>query len=186
MLYNIKKSIEQIDKRRKDEEYRLLAYELESFIIDYSSADGEMPMDDKSGKLLLAQRVLDQSELMKVFAKIRPVLIHLGMNEGLKGFRLIEACVLEALRLLQSRGTFSMKEVYPAVAERFGINTDNCERLCRYACRDIIPTRDFAVRYPFFEALTHRTYESVTVKELIEALADYVHKECCFTSKYTK
>lgn len=186
MLYNIKKSIKQIDDRRKNKEYRDLAYELESFIIDYSSNDNGSFTDDKEGKLLLAQKVLDESEHMKVFSRIRPVLIRLGINEGLKGFRLLEACVVEALRIYQNCGVFSMKDVFPSVADKFGISSVNCERLCRYACKDIIPTRDFAMEYPFFEALTHRTYEPVTVKELVETLVNYVHLECNFTSRYTR
>ncbi len=186
MLYDIKKSIEQIDKRRKNEEYRDLAYELESFIIDYSSNGDVSFTDDKDGKLLLAQKVLDESEHMKVFSRIRPVLIRLGVNEGLKGFRIIETCVVEALRIYQDCGMFSMKDVFPSVADRFGISAENCERLCRYACKDIIPTREFALEYPFFEALTHRTYEPVTVKELVETLVHYVHLECNFTSRYTR
>ena len=71
-----------------------------------------------------------------------------------------------------------MKDVYSVVANDFGITSHNCERLCRYACNEVVADREFAKRYPCFEQLTHRTYERVTVKELVDLLSGYVITKC--------
>ena len=48
----------------------------------------------------------------------------------------------------------------------------------RYACKGVVPSREFSQKYPFFEVLTHRTYEEVTVKELVDILVKYVITKC--------
>ena len=167
----------------KSDEYRDLVYDLESYIIDMSFPNGEGEDSGRQsylGKVELVGQVLDEREKEKVFSKIRPILLKLGMHECIKGFRLIECCVLEAARLASSGIEYKMKDIYPVVAKSFGINSHNCERLCRYACRGIVPTREFSQKYPFFEELTHRTYEEITVKELVDILVKYVLVKCNF------
>ena len=182
MLYDIERTIKMMDKAAGSDEYKDLVYDLESFIIDLAfDDDGDGVNPEKQsylGKLELMNQVRDQREGEKVFAKIRPVLVHLGIPEGIKGFRLLEACVLEAARLAVSGKDYRMKDVYPVVARQFSINSHNCERLCRYACLSVNPDRAFAQKYPFFEELTHRTYEQVTVKELVDLLVKYVLLKC--------
>jgi hypothetical protein len=155
-------------------------YDLESFIIDVSFDEENENPEKQSylGKLELVNAVRDKREGEIVFSKIRPILVNLGIHEGVKGFRLIEACVLEAAREKLARGTYIMKHVYSVVAKNNSINAHNCERLCRYACLSACPNRTFAQKYPFFEELTHRTYENVTVKELVDLLVRYVLSKC--------
>ncbi|MBQ7399901.1 MAG: hypothetical protein IJW06_05540 [Clostridia bacterium] len=185
MLYDIERTIKRMKDTKDGDEYKDLVYDLESFIIDMS-----FPEDDENGaqkrsylgKIELVGKVLDEKETEKVFSKIRPVLLQLGIHECIKGFRLIEMCTLEAARIASSERTYQMKDIYPIVAKKFGITAHNCERLCRYACRGIVPSRDFAQKFPFFEELTHRTYEEVTVKELVDILVKYIIVKCNFRS----
>lgn len=181
MLYDIERTIKRMKDDREADEYKDLVYDLESFIIDMSfSQDDENDIQKRSylGKMELVGRVLDEKESEKVFSKIRPVLLKLGIHESIKGFRLLEMCALVASRITLSGRAYQMKDVYPVVAEKFGITAHNCERLCRYACKGIVPTREFSQKYPFFEVLTHRTYEEVTVKELVDMLVKYVVAKC--------
>ena len=178
MLFDIERTIKKMDKNIKSDEYKDLVYDLESFIIDYSYDNGDALSSNDAerqsylGKIELVNKVLDERESEKVFIKIRPVLLQLGINEGVTGFRLLEGCVLEAARMIVTFGTYKMKDIYPIVAKNNSITAHNCERLCRYACGNIVPGKEFARKYPFFEALTHRTYEAVTVKELVDVISE--------------
>ena len=182
MLYDIERTIRKLDKNSASDEYKDLVYDLESFIIDIAfdeESENENPEKQSYlGKLELVNQVRDKREGEKVFSKIRPILVSLGIHEGVKGFRLIEACALEAARQKLSVGDYRMKDVYGVVAKHYSINAHNCERLCRYACLSVNPDRAFAQKYPFFEELTHRTYENVTVKELVDLLVRYVLSKC--------
>lgn len=184
MLYDIERKIKSTEKNVKSEEYKKLLYELESYIIeltynaDENSSDGDAEKQSYIGKKELAAKVLDENESIKVYSKIRPILLKLGIPEGNKGFRLLEACVLEASRRTVETGTYRMKDVYPVVAKQFSITPHNCERLCRYACDSAMPDREFAKSYPVFEILTHRTYEKVTVRELVDLLVCYIVSRC--------
>lgn len=183
MLYDIEKSIKRLDNSRKSDDYKNLVYDLESFIIDitYKEEDESVCSAEKQsylGKVELVNKVLDEHEEKLVFSRIRPVLSELGIRETVKGYRLMECCILEASRKIVNDGRYVMKEIYPNVAKSFGISAHNCERLCRYACSNIKPTAYFARKYPFFEELTHRTYENVTVKEIVDIFAKYVVLKC--------
>ena len=184
MLYDIERKIKSVGKNVNSDSYKELLYDLESYIIEliYASDDDDCESDAEKqsyiGKRELVNKVLDENENTKVCSRIRPVLLKLGIHEGNKGFRLIEACVLEAARQTIENGNSRMKDVYPVVAKAFSITAHNCERLCRYACDEAQPDREFARSYPFFEELTHRTYEKVTVKELVDLLVSYVLAKC--------
>lgn len=185
MLIDIEKTAERIERERNDRSYKDLVYDLESFIIDlfYGESDSDAVKQAYNGKISLVGSVINEKETAKVFSKIRPILVELGMREEIKGFRLIETLVLEAARCIQSGKTYYMKTLYPIVAQRFGISAHNCERLCRYACTFIEIPRDFSIKYPFLDEITHRTYEKVTVKELVDILANYLVFKCKFKSK---
>ncbi len=178
MLYDIEKSIKRMNGKYKSDEYRELVYDLESFIIDLvyenENADSSAERQSYLGKVELVNKVLEEKEEETVFSAIRPILCGLGVNESVKGFRLIEYCVLEAARRTSEGKGYIMKDIYPVAASKFGITAHNCERLCRYACESITPTVSFARKHPFFEELTHRTYEAVTVKEIVDLLVKYV------------
>ena len=118
-----------------------------------------------------------------MYGEIRPVLCELGIPESVKGFRLLEECVLEAARKTVSGDAYLMMDIYPIVASKFDITPHNAERLCRYACDYVTPTRMSVRKYPFLEPLTHRTYENVTVKELVDLLVSYVAVKCKFKKK---
>ncbi len=188
MLHDVERKIKKINNTAKSDEYKDLVYDLESFIIDMTYSDGGKENVDRQsylGKIELVGQVLDEREKEKVFSRIRPILVKLGIHESIKGFRLIENCVLEASRLSAGGIEYKMKDVYPIVAKAFGITSHNCERLCRYACKGIVPTKEFSLKYPFFEELTHRTYEEITVKELVDILVKYVLVKCNFRNRQT-
>lgn len=182
MLYDIERKIKQTEKDVKSDSYKELLYDLESYIIELSYAADNCECDAERqayiGKKELVNKVLDESESIKVHSRIRPILLKLGLREGNKGFRLLEACVLEASRQTVECGGYRMKDVYPVVAKQFNITAHNCERLCRYACDEAEPNKDFARSHPYFEELTHRTYEKVTVKELMDILVAYALAKC--------
>ena len=189
MLYDIERTIKRINKEENSDEYKDLVYDLESFIIDsYFSEEDKTDIQRQSylGKVELVGIIHAEKEAERVFSRIRPVLLQLGMHECVKGFRLIERCVLEAVRISASGKTYRMKDIYPVVATHFSITAHNCERLCRYACKGIVPTKDLLHKYPFFEELTHRTYEEVTVKELVDILVKYLIVKHGFRTKSTK
>lgn len=186
MLYDIERKIKKMHETVIDDEYRDLCYDLESFIIDMTfgkDEEGDAQRQSYLGKIELVGRVIDEKEKEKVFSRIRPVLLHLGIHESIKGFRLLESCVLEAARIASGGEVYQMKDVYPIVAKSFGITSHNCERLCRYACKGIVPSRELSRKYPFFDGLTHRTYEEVTVKELVDVLVRYVLLRCNLRSR---
>lgn len=187
MLYDLKKSIKRMNDNYRSDEYKDLVYDLESFIIDlaYNSADDNESAERQSylGKIELSNKVFEEKQEENVLSKIRPILSELGIPESVKGFRLLEYCVLEAARRVCDNGVYTMKDIYPVVGKKFGITAHNCERLCRYACESITPTVSFARRYPFFEELTHRTYEAVTVKELIDILVRFILAKLNFKLK---
>ena len=184
MLYDIERKIRMTENNIKSDNYKDLLYDLESYIIElsYESDDCMLESDAQKqsyiGKRELVNKVLDENESIKVYSKIRPVLLKLGIREGNKGFRLLACCTLEASRRIVESGSYRMKDVYGVVAHDFGITAHNCERLCRYACNEVMPDREFAKRYPYFEELTHRTYERVTVKELVDLLSGYAIAKC--------
>ncbi|MBE6681419.1 MAG: hypothetical protein E7600_03935 [Ruminococcaceae bacterium] len=189
MLYDLEKTRAKIEEIHKSDEYKKLVYDLESFIIDYCypiQDDYDFSETEKSdfiGKINLRNRIAEDGERGFVFTKLRPVLISLQIPESVKGFRLLEMLVLECVRITLSQGSYKMKDVYPVVAKKFGINAHNCERLCRYACTFAKPTANFALKYPSLEELTHRTVEDVTVKELVDILVWYLICECNFKRK---
>lgn len=189
MLYDLEKTKAKIEEIHKSDEYKNLVYDLESFIIDYcyplqdELQDTESESTDYAGKMALRNKIAYESEKGFVFTKLRPVLVALGIPESVKGFRLLEMLVLECVRITLSQGSYKMKDVYPVVAKKFGINAHNCERLCRYACMFAKPTAGFALKYPSLEELTHRTVEDVTVKELVDILVWYLICECNFKRK---
>lgn len=186
MLTDIEKAALRIEETRNDKLYKDLVYDLESFIIDlcYGDCDTDASKQAYNGKVSLVNSVINEKETSKVFARLRPILSELGIREEIKGFRLIESLVLEAARCIQAGKTYYMKTLYPAVASIYGISSHNCERLCRYACSFIEIPDDFSAKYPYLDEITHRTYEKVTVKELVDTLANYLVFRCKFKSKY--
>ena len=186
MLFDIEKTAGRIVETRNEKSYKDLVYDLESFIIDlcYGDSDTDASKQAYYGKINLVNSVINEKETSKVFTRLRPILADLGIREEIKGFRLLETLVLEAARCIQSGNTYYMKTLYPLVAQKFGISAHNCERLCRYACSFIEIPDDFSSKYPFLDEITHRTYEKVTVKELVDTLANYLVFRCKFRSKY--
>ena len=181
MLCDIERTIKRIKDREEDNEYKKLVYDLESFIIDMSfETSKEIDVNKQSylGKIELSEKLILEKEKEIVFSKIRPILLCLGVHENIKGFRMLEMCTLVASRMILSDKTYQMKQIYPLVAKEFDISAHNCERLCRYALKGIVPSREFSQKFPFFEELTHRTYEEVTVKELVDILVKFVVTKC--------
>lgn len=185
MLYDIERTIAKLDKNYKSDEYLRLVYDLESFIIDNCHNDGSEDIEqlEREGKLQLRSVVVHEYEKNFAYAKLRPVLVSLGIQESVKGFRMLQMLVLECAKRTLDGKTYQMMEIYPIVAEDFGINAHNCERLCRYACDYAKPTLRFANKYPSLEELCHRTYEKVTVKELVDLLVRYLITDCKFRRK---
>ena len=187
--------VENRNKREREivnsKEYKDLVYELESFLIDTYYDDGkghgecEPIKQEYKGKVEIANKVIDELEHKRVFGEIRPVLCELGIPESVKGFRLLEECVLEAARKNVCGECYFMMDIYPIVAQRFNITSHNAERLCRYACDYVTPTRLAVRKFPFLEPLTHRTVENVTVKELVDLLVCHVVLKCKFKRRKT-
>lgn len=180
-MFDIERTIKRIKDREEDAEYKNLVYDLESFIIDMSfdeACESDVGKMSHIGKMELAEKLFLEKEKEVVFSRIRPVLICLGVRENIKGFRMLEMCTLEASRMALAGKAYQMKQIYPLVAKNFDISAHNCERLCRYALKGIVPSRELSQKFPFFEELTHRTYEEVTVKELVDILVKYVLLKC--------
>lgn len=175
MLYDIERTIKRMEEKYKSKEYRDLVYDLESFIIDLGF-DGEQKGQDEniSIKENSEQKVLEQNIKKAVYTELRRILTDLEINENLKGFRILEECIFQALMFSLNNQSYRMMDIYPLAAEKFGINAHNAERLCRYACSYIKVTKRFALKYPLIESITHRTYEKVTVKELCDLLVYYI------------
>ena len=169
------------DDKQTDKVFKDLIYDLESFVID-TFYDHEVSSEKKSFELL-SKKLTDEKEHTFVFSKLRPVLVCLGIREQTGGFRLIEECVLHAVRMKMEGKEIIMKQIYETVSAKNNLSSYNCERMCRYACKSIHLTSDFVREYPFLESLTHRTYEKITVKELVENLTYYLIIECKFKTK---
>ena len=187
MLYDIKRKILNKDELKNSKEYKDLAYDLESFIIDNcypAEMDGyDVEKSEFAGKIALRNILYDEYESEFVSTRLRPILVCLGIPEALKGFRMLETLVLECAKCLLESKQYRLNLVYPVVAERFGITAHNCERLCRYACSFAKPDAKFSLNYPMLESLSHRTVESVTVKELVDLLVWYLVDKCSFNRK---
>lgn len=187
MLYDTEKKILNKEKKRNSEEYKDLAYDLESFIIDNcyptNRSDNDAIRLEYDGKINLKNKLCEEYERDFVFSRIRPVLVSLEIPEALKGFRMLELLVLECARCMLEQRSYRMTLIYPVVAQYFGITAHNCERLCRYACSFARPDIKFALKYPDLESLTHRTVENVTVKELVDLLVWYIIEKCSFKQK---
>lgn len=179
-MTNFENSISQKEKTLDDNEFKNLVYELESFIIDSFYDDKENSNASKTSLLL---QLVDEKEKSFVHSKISPVLVCLGIQESVGGFRLLVHCVLEAARNVLSGKSLVMRDVYLAVSNKHGISKNNCERQCRYACSHICFDKSFALNFPYLEGLTHRTFEKITVKELVESLCSYLVVECKFKTK---
>ncbi len=191
MLYNLERKIKRDNEIENSREYKDLVYDLESFLIDMSypleqeNEQIEAKKQEHRGKIEIANAVINELEQKNVVSLIHPVLIELGIPQSIKGFRILESCVLEGARMyLQSR-SLMMMEIYSIVASQYNITAHNAERLCRYACDYVNPTRQAVKKFPFLEPLTHRTYENVTVKELVDLLVEYSLRNCRFRSKYS-
>ncbi len=183
MLYDKEKLQSIKNKKRLSKQYLDLIYDLESYVIDAAFEQKSTIGAEKQavkGAEIVAKEMLFCYERSGVYTLISTVLEELGIPKSVKGFRILEECVFEAARLSKASKPYFMSDIYPIVAERFGVTSHNAERLCRYACEYVVPTRNLAVKYPFLEELTHRTVESVTVKELVDVLVHHVVKNCRF------
>ena len=175
MLYDIERTIKRMEQKYKSKEYRDLVYDLESYIIDLgfdAKSDDANKLQDTKDEL--CEKLSEQKFSDAVFGELRKILLDLEINENLKGFRVLEQCIYEALKLSLNNKPYRMMDIYPVAAQKFNINAHNAERLCRYACSYINVTKRFALKYPEIEAITHRTYENVTVKELCDLLVYYI------------
>ena len=181
MLYNPEKTLLKMEKNSKKEEYCDLVYDLESFIIDNcypKDSENCVSKQEHNGKMQLHKKLTDEKQLEFVISKLRPILTSLEIPESLKGFRMLEFLVYECAKSALLKNGYSMTEIYPVVAEQFGITAHNCERLCRYACSFAKPSHSFIYKYPCLESLSHRTVEKVTVKELADLLVWYLINRC--------
>ena len=173
MLYDIERTIKRMEEKYKSKEYRDLVYDLESFIIDLGF-DGQQKGEPSQEREQYNEMVAEKNIKNAVYSELRKILIDLQINENLKGFRILEECIFQALMFSLNNKNYRMMDIYPLAAEKFGINAHNAERLCRYACSYIKVTKRFALKYPLIESITHRTYEKVTVKELCDLLVYYI------------
>ena len=177
---DLEKHVANKEKMFSDNDFKDLVYDLESFIID-SFYDNEGKQENSKCSLVL--KLVDEKERAFVYSSVSPILVSLGIHESVFGFRLLLACVLEAARCILTGKSLVMKEIYKAVSSLYGISVNNCERLCRYACSHISISRGFSQAYPYLEGLTHRTFEKITVKELVESLCSYLIVECKFKTR---
>ncbi len=167
-----------IDKENKTKDKNILdlVYDIESFIVDLTYEDGGESPERQAylGKLKLAKQAYAENERKLLYTRLLPIMKELGIREEIKGFRLLLELVKENLSCLQNNETFLLCDGYQTVSAEYRITPKCCERLCRYACASITFDKDFAKKYPGLSPLTHRTYEKVTVKELVNTLAEYV------------
>lgn len=185
MLQNVEKMIENLHKNQTDKQYLDIIYDIESFLIDlwYENCESDPVKQSKIGKIVLSEKALEQNEHLKISSKLRPLLRELGIGPQVKGLHMLEMCTLEAVRAKSVSENYYIKDVYLIVSKKFCTTPSNCERLCRYACSKIEFPADFGKKYPYLESLTHRTYEKVTVKELVDALSNYLIYKHKFKSK---
>lgn len=178
MLYDIERTIKRMEQKYKSKEYRDLVYDLESYIIDLGfDSDKQNFQNDVDTKEIQSKNLTEQKICDAVYSELRKILIDLEISENLKGFRVLEECIFQALMLSLASKEYRMMDIYPIAAAKFNINAHNAERLCRYACSYINVTKRFAQKYPLMESITHRTYEKVTVKELCDLLVYYITKK---------
>jgi len=184
MLYDASKLAKKRLDKRLSREYMDIVYDIESYVIDMTGDDSRTSPSKQArrGAELVALDVYDEYERKNVCFHVGAILSSLGVPQSIKGFRILEECVLVSARLVKKGLPYHMSEVYKEVSERFGINAHNAERLCRYACDYVNPSRNAICAYPFLEQLTHRTVENVTVKELVDVLVRYVITKCRFVT----
>ena len=189
MLYDIDRTLEKIKKDRESNEFCDLVYDVESYVIDLMYAGDERIRDinpekqEKKGRARVCEYIINEKEYTQVIAVLTPVLCELGIPRQIKGFRILEDCVLEAAREVINRRPYYMMNIYPKVAQKYGITPNNAEKLCRYACKCITVNRSTIAKYPFVEALTRREYEAITLKEAIDVLVNFVVENCKFKAK---
>ncbi len=183
------KIADRLNEKYNSKEYKDLVYDLESCIIDMyypeSKENDTGKVQAARGKAKIASVMLDEIEEKRVFETVRPILVELGITPSVKGMRIIERCVIECARLAVENKRYNMSEIYETAGKFFSITPHNAERLARYACDKVRPTRNIVIKYPFLEVLTHRTVENVTVKELCDVLVRYVVVKCKFRQRGT-
>ncbi len=167
------------EKEKKNREILDLVYDIENFVVDLEYENGEEVCSPERqaylGKLSLARIAYAENERKSIYSKIRPVLCDMGVREEVKGFRLLCSLVYHGTLCERAQTRFYLRDGYEDVAKEFGISSACCERLCRYACDSITFDKRFSLKYAALSYLTHRTYEKVTVKELVDALVGYVN-----------
>ena len=184
MLYDKDKNGNGAVTLETDREIKDLLYDLESYVIDTFYIDeAETSKTAHTGMTRLVSKVLEEKAVSKAHSFVNPLLSGLGIHNQVKGIRLLEECIFETAVKMICGKSFTMKEIYSKVAAKNNISVSNCERLCRYACTHIELTNELSSRYPCLKALTHRTFEKITVKELVECLAVYLVVDCKFRYK---
>lgn len=176
MLYDLDRCVAEYSDRGESRRMCDLAYDIESYVIDVMYAENHVSpaAQEKKGRCRMAELIISENERKKLLSFLTPLLCDMGIPRQLKGFRMLEDCVIEASQCLINNKPYYLRNMYPIIAEKYGITENNAEKLCRYACGCINIERRCIVKYPLLDSLTRKSYESVTLGETVEVLTKIV------------
>ena len=189
MLYDIDKTLDLIIKRQESREVCDLVYDIESYIIDLMYASDERleevspNVQEKRGRAKASEYIVNEKETVAVLQLLEPVMTEMGIPRQIKGFRMVEECVIEGARQTINKRPYHLRDMYPMLAQKYNVSCNNAEKLCRYACSCIDINRMTVAKFPFLEILLRGTYENITLRETVDVLVNYVVENCKFTAK---
>ena len=189
MLYDIDKTLELMSKTRKSREFCDLVYDVESYLIDLVYAENESieninpVVQEKKGKAKVCEYIISEKENQRMRALLDPVMTELGIPKQIKGYRMLQDCIMIASREAVNNRPYYLMNVYPVLASEYNISVNNAEKLCRYACGSIQVGRLTVDNYPFLDVLARKQYENITLKETVDVLVKYVVSNCKLITK---
>ena len=184
MLYDIDRKNEYIGSLKNDRKMRDLVYDIESYIIDsiYSLSEEEQNpvLQEQKGRSMVCDYIVDENEKSRIIAVLQPIMDKMGIPQSIKGYRMLQSCVIICVRQAINKRQYLLKDVYPMLAKEYSVSSNNAEKLCRYACSYINISRQLSDKYPVHERLTRREYEDITLKQTVDVLVKYTIKNCKF------
>lgn len=170
-------------EREKARQYRDLAYDVESFLIDlvYHSGEAVDPDDivkqEIIGKEKVKGQVLNDKKTEKMRKCLVDVLLQMGIPNNLKGFRLLIDCVVDCVNQNIVSGRHLLKNAYPVLAEKYSISKNGAEKLIRYACAFVDVKKIKQSNKQIYGILSRRTVENITLLEVVNVLMEYLMKK---------
>ncbi len=183
MLRDTDREQQYLKEREKTKQYKDLAYDIESYLIDlmYASSerieDSDALLQENEGRRLVTKHILTGKESEKVQKCLCEVMVQMGIPRNIKGFRILQDCVEECVKQRINNKQYMLKDVYPVLAQKHNITDNNAEKLCRYACTFIDTAKVRENNLQIYGTLGRRTVENITLREVVDVLVDYVVKK---------